>query len=65
MIDWGDSDEGGYGNLPCQIWCFIKLEGLPKPVSDDSDHDDIPRIKYGGIYLENGTYAVVECGQWD
>ena len=61
MIEWGD----GYGTLPCQIWCFVKLEGLPED-SEGSD-EDAPGTgyKYGGIYLENGTYAVVECGHWD
>ena len=64
MINWGDPDEGGYGDLPCQIWCFVTLRGLPESDAGDSD-DEATGIKYGGIYLENLTYAVVECGRWD
>lgn len=59
MINWGDPDDEGYGDLPCQIWCFVTLNGL-----DDALDGALGR-KYGGIYLEDGTYAVVETGRWD
>ena len=59
MIDWGDPEDGGYGKLPCHIWCFVKLEGLPDNAAPGTGY------KYGGIFLQNGTYAVVESGRWD
>jgi hypothetical protein len=50
MFDWGDEDDGGWGELPGEIHCFVVLQGLPEQAT----------IKHGGIYLENGTYAVIE-----
>lgn len=64
MINWGDPDEYGYGDLPCQIWCFVIIDGLPEPDSEDADSEGAG-IEYGGIFLENGTYAVVEFAKWD
>jgi hypothetical protein len=64
IFHWGDPDEGGYGDLPCQIWCFVTVQGLPDSDSEDT-HDDAPRVEHGGIFVENGTYAVVEAGKWD
>ena len=52
MVDWG----GQEGHLPCHIWCFVVLEGL-KP-GRNSPH-------FGGIRLQNGTFAVVETGYYD
>lgn len=46
-VDWGP----GYGSLPCHIWCFVVLEGIPKGKNTP---------EYGGIPLKDGTYAVVE-----
>ena len=47
IVDWG----AGYGNLPCQIHCFVVLENLPM---------DVLQLQHGGIRLKNGVYAVVE-----
>ena len=60
VINWGDPDEGGYGDLPCQIWCFVMVEGLNEKLEDGEQGP-----KCGGIHLEDGTYAVVETGKWD
>ena len=49
--DWAVFEWGDYGELPCHIWCFVMLEGLPKGRD---------RLEFGGIYLEDGMYAVVE-----
>jgi hypothetical protein len=46
-VDW----KGGYGRLPCHIWCFVVLVGMPSGRN---------AIKHGGIVLSDGTYAVVE-----
>ena len=46
-IDWGSA----YGRLPAHIWCFVVLTGMPT-----GRHN----IKYGGISLQDGTFAVVE-----
>ena len=51
-IDWGEDEEN---ELPAQIWCFVTLDGIPL------DHVE----EYGGVPLENTTYAVVESGQWE
>ena len=59
IVDWGDEKEGGYGHLPCLIWCFVTLEGLDEKL----DGDQGP--KYGSINLQDDTYAVVEYGKWD
>jgi hypothetical protein len=50
MIDWGLDED-----LPAQIWCFVTLSGIPH------DRDE----EYGGVQLENLTYAVVEAATWD
>ena len=47
IIDWGP----GYGQLPCHIHAFVKLQGLPE--GRDS-------IEFGGIKLKDGVFAVVE-----
>ena len=54
LVDWGE----GYGTLPCEIWCFVVLDGLP----DEDDQD--PPLNFGGIDLKNGTYALVEASTW-
>jgi hypothetical protein len=47
-VNWGEE-----GKLPCHIWCFVVLEGLP-------NRRNAP--EFGGIKLNrNGVYAVVEC----
>ena len=46
LLDWGR----GYGTLPVHIWAFIELNGIPEN----------SRIEHGGIYLADGTDAVVE-----
>ncbi len=46
-VDWGR----GYGRLPCHIWCFIVIKGCPSSGR---------KAEYGGVTLEDGTYAVVE-----
>ena len=50
FLNWGP----GYGCLPGQIWCFVVLD-LPA---------NAPRLEYGGIRLEAGTYAVVESSTY-
>ena len=57
LIDWGDEEDGGYGKLPGHIQCFVTLEGI-------DDDPDARRTKFGGIHLENGTYAVIESAHW-
>ena len=57
LFDWGDPLQGGHGELPGHIQCFVQLDG----VDDDLDAG---RTKFGGIYLENGTYAVIESAKW-
>ena len=47
-IDWGPD----YGRLPCHIWCFVVLEGMPRGRN---------RIHHGGIPLSDGVFAVVEA----
>ena len=42
--------------LPCHIWCFVVLDGL-------KGGRNAPN--FGGIRLENGTFGVVETGQYD
>ena len=49
--DWAWVNWGPDGLFPCQIWCFIVLDGMPLGRN---------RIHYGGISLENGVFAVVE-----
>jgi hypothetical protein len=45
-VDWG----AGWGRLPCHIWCFVVI----------NEKAGKGRLKYGGITLSAGTYAVVE-----
>ena len=52
--DWVWVKWGGEGRLPSHIWCFVVVKGL------DSRHR---RLKYGGITVSDGTYAVVEVAQ--
>jgi hypothetical protein len=52
--DWVWVDWGQEGHLPCQIWCFLVLKGLPQGRNT---------IDYGGCKLTDGTYAVVETGK--
>ena len=49
LVDWQDE-----GMLPCEIWCFVNLEELPKGA----------KLKHGGIDIESGVYAVIECSQY-
>ena len=51
LIDWGLGDGM---ELPGQIWCFVTLDGVPEGST----------LKYGGVFLENVTYAVVESANW-
>jgi hypothetical protein len=49
-VNWGEE-----GRLPCHIWCFVVLEGLP-------NRRNAP--EFGGIKLNrDGVYAVVETSQ--
>ena len=52
LVDWGT----GYGILPTHIWCFVELENMPTGAQ---------RIEYGGVYLDNNVYAVVEAAEYD
>lgn len=51
-VDWGP----GYGRMPCHIWCFVQLQGMPTGRSS---------IHYGGIELKDGVFAVVETATLD
>jgi hypothetical protein len=51
MIDWG----GPNSTLPGQIWCFVIIDTMK-----DDDED----VRHGGINVENGHYAVVECADY-
>ena len=53
--DWALVDWGQEGVVPCRIWCFVKLRDLPKGRE---------KLSYGGIQLEDGVYAVVECSEY-
>ena len=46
-VDWGHP----YGKMPCHIWCFVVLKGMPTGRN---------RLHYGDIDLVDGVYAVVE-----
>ena len=51
--DWVEIDWGDDGYLPCKIWGFADLRGLP-------ENND---ISYAGISdIFPGIYAIVECG---
>lgn len=52
LVDWGNR----YGKLPCRIWCFVDLVGMP------SGKDT---LQYGGIHLRDGVYAVVEYANYE
>jgi hypothetical protein len=54
LVDWGDET----GKLPCEIWGFVVLDGLPEVSEQD------PPLHFAGIDLKNGTYAVVEASTW-
>lgn len=54
LVDWGEE----YGKLPCEIWGFVVMDGLPE--EDDQD----PPLNFAGIDLKNGTYALVEASTW-
>ena len=49
--DWVWVNWGEYGKLPCHIWCFVVLQGMPTGQN---------ALYHGGIPLKDGTYAVVE-----
>jgi hypothetical protein len=51
MIDWG----GPNSTLPGQIWCFVIIDTM---VETDDD------FRHGGIIVENGHYAVIECADY-
>ena len=54
-VDWG----GGWGSLPCHIWCFVDMGDLMDlPTGQNS-------LAYGGIKLGNEVYAVVESSSLD
>ena len=46
-VNWGPQE----GRLPCQIWCFVTLSGMPQGRN---------RLQYGGVRLDDGVFAVVE-----
>ena len=52
VVDWG----AGYGKIPAHIWCFVELPAMPTGGST---------IKFGGITLKKGVYAVVESAAYD
>ena len=50
-MDWGEE-----GKLPCHIWCFVTLKGMPIRKQ---------KLQYGGITLTDGVFAVVEASTYD
>jgi hypothetical protein len=53
--DWALVDWGKEGVVPCRIWCFVKLSLLPKGAA---------KLSHGGVQLQDGVYAVVECSAY-
>ena len=53
--DWAIFDWGEEGEIPCRIWCFVKLFSMPKGRS---------RLQFGGIDLTDGVFVVVETAQY-
>ena len=53
--DWALFDWGREGILPCRIWCFVNLVGMP--IGRDC-------IRFDGTKLTDGTYAVVETSEY-
>ena len=54
LFDWGEE----YGTLPCEIWGFVVLNGLP------AVGEVQPPLQFAGIDLKDGTYALVESSAW-
>ena len=54
--DWAIMDWGEEGKLPCHIWCFVTLKGMPIRKQ---------KLQYGGITLTDGVFAVVEASTYD
>lgn len=53
--DWAWVDFGRHGRVPCHLWCFVVLEGLPKARNAPV---------FGDLKLNvDGVYAVVECSE--
>ena len=52
--DWVKLDWVGHGHLPAEIWCFIDFTALPDNVT----------VKYGGVTVKTGVYAVVESSEY-
>ena len=52
--DWVKLDWVGRGHLPPEIWCFIDFTALPDNVT----------VKYGGVTVKTGVYAVVESSEY-
>ena len=52
--DWVKLDWVGHGHLPAEIWCFIDFSTLADNVS----------VKYGGVTVKKGVYAVVESSEY-
>ena len=50
--DWVWVDYGADGEYPCHIWAFVVIP----PIEGNRS------LKYGGISLEEGVFACVECG---
>lgn len=50
IVDWGPK----WGKVPCKIWCFVELSQIPQAKG----------LEFGGIKLKDGTYAVVEAGEY-
>ena len=53
VVDYGPDE----GKVHCRIWCFVKLRQMPTERKE--------RLWYGGTYLEDATYAVVECTKFN
>ena len=53
--DWALVDWGREGVVPCRIWCFVDLRRMPIGAK---------KISHGGIQLNDGVFAVVECSDY-
>jgi hypothetical protein len=57
--DWVLIDWGGEMPAPAQIWCFIDLNGMPKPKRKRNE-----KLVHGNCELTEGVYAVIESADY-
>ena len=54
--DWVIIDWGAHSLLPSHIWCFVQLSNMPIGKQ---------RLEFGGTYLQDDVYAVVEVAEYN